>query len=322
MTIRRFTSNIKNLSTTQKTNTATGGEITFADGYTYHTFTREAGYASGAFTPNFTGSIEVLVVAGGGGGGAQVGGGGGAGGLTYNASYAVTSGSAINYSIGNFGLGGRLVPDATKWNTETEGGLQGGNSVFGSITTIGGGGGGGYTAGANNNAFTATSGGSGGGGGGSETDSQNVGASGTPGQGNSGGTGSRGGGVQGIYSGGGGGGAGGAGQNALAAANSQVGQGGPGLQYFGKWYAAGGNGCNSAGPRVAGSNGIGGHNGFTSSGSANRSTEGRPGDGMPGTGSGGGGARDQDRVGYFNNFAIDFSGFGGSGVVVVRYKTI
>lgn len=322
MTIRRFTSNIKNLSTTQKTNTATGGEITFADGYTYHTFTREAGYTSGSFVSNFTGSVELLVVAGGGGGGAQVGGGGGAGGLTYVASYPVTVGGSVSYSVGNFGVGGRLVPDATKWNTETEGGLQGGNSVFGSITTIGGGGGGGYTGGANNNAFTATSGGSGGGGGGSETDSQNVGASGTPGQGNSGGAGSRSGSAQGIYSGGGGGGAGGPGQNALAAVNNQVGQGGLGLQYFGKWYAAGGSGCNSGGPRVAGTNGIGGHNGFTSSASANRSTEGRPGDGMPGTGSGGGGTRDQDRVGFFNINAIDFSGFGGSGVIVVRYKTI
>ena len=322
MTIKRFTSSIKNLSTTQRTNSGTGGEITFADGYTYHTFTREAGYASGTFTPNFTGTVEVLVVAGGGGGGAQVGGGGGAGGLTYNGSYSVTSGTGISYTIGNFGVGGRLVPDGTKWNTETEGGLQGSNSNFGSITTIGGGGGGGYTGGANNPQYSATTGGSGGGGGGSEVENANTGASGTGGQGYAGGNGQRGGGSQGIYSGGGGGGAGGAGQTALAAVNNQVGQGGVGLQYFGKWYAAGGNGCNSGGPRVYGSNGIGGHSGYTSSASATRASEGRPGDGMPGTGSGGGGTRDTDRTGFFNINAIDYSGFGGSGVVVVRYKTI
>src|SRR6056300_1004400 len=56
---------------------ATGGTITYVDGYTIHTFTD-----SGTFTLISGGEVEYLVVAGGGGApGRDVGGGGGAGGL-------------------------------------------------------------------------------------------------------------------------------------------------------------------------------------------------------------------------------------------------
>jgi hypothetical protein len=45
--------------------TATGGTITTAGGYTVHTFT-----SSGTFVPTYTGPVDVLLVAGGGGGAA------------------------------------------------------------------------------------------------------------------------------------------------------------------------------------------------------------------------------------------------------------
>ena len=64
----------------------TGGTITSAGGYTYHSFT-----ANGTFTPPQAGNIEVLMVAGGAGGGGHHGGGGGAGGVINDTSLAVTA---------------------------------------------------------------------------------------------------------------------------------------------------------------------------------------------------------------------------------------
>ncbi|MGD9613567.1 MAG: DUF2341 domain-containing protein, partial [Kiritimatiellia bacterium] len=56
--------------------TATGGDITYADGYRIHTFTN-----SGTFEVTAGGPVEVLVVAGGGGSNCGGGGGGGGGGI-------------------------------------------------------------------------------------------------------------------------------------------------------------------------------------------------------------------------------------------------
>ena len=57
--------------------TATGGNITTANGYKIHTF-----LSNGSFTVSVgTSTIEYLIVAGGGGGGSDMGGGGGAGGV-------------------------------------------------------------------------------------------------------------------------------------------------------------------------------------------------------------------------------------------------
>jgi len=55
--------------------TAVGGTKTSAGGYVIHTFTE-----NGSFTPNFSGTVEVLVVGGGGSGGGSTAGGGGGGG--------------------------------------------------------------------------------------------------------------------------------------------------------------------------------------------------------------------------------------------------
>jgi len=68
--------------------------------YNYHIAT-----TSGVFTPNFSGNIEVLVVAGGGGGGVDMGGGGGAGGLIYKTAYPVVTNTAITVTIGGGGAG-------------------------------------------------------------------------------------------------------------------------------------------------------------------------------------------------------------------------
>lgn len=152
---------------TRVTPQATGGTITYANGYTIHTFT-----SSGTFTPKANMQVEYIVVAGGGGGGgsqsdgaAGSGGGGGfrssvVGGLSGRNSAAetklsVTSGTAYTVTVGGGGAG--YAGNNGSYGT----GTQGGSSVFGSITSIGGGGGGG-----NYQASSFTGGGNGGCGGG------------------------------------------------------------------------------------------------------------------------------------------------------------
>ena len=119
---------------------ATGGTITYTNGYTIHTFT-----TNGTFTVNTSLTVDVLVVAGGGGGGGSVGhpysGGGGAGGLIYTQGLAIVS---SNYAV-SVGLGG---------DTNT----NGVNSTAFGITTLGGGAGGDWGTG-----LVAQNGGSGGG---------------------------------------------------------------------------------------------------------------------------------------------------------------
>ncbi len=198
-------------SSPEPTALATGGTITYIDGYAVHTFT-----SSGTFTPSQTLNAEVLVVGGGGGGGATYGGGGGGGGIAYNSSYSLNT-SPVTVTVGSGG--------AIETNGE--------NSVFGTITAYGGGHGG-----SSNSCVVivnATSGGSGGGGGYSGS-----GASGTAGQGNSGGSGI---GCSSPYTGGGGGGAGGSGTNGNS---SSGGNGGNGAAYSisgtSVYYGGGGGG--------------------------------------------------------------------------------
>ena len=107
-------------------------------------------------------SVEYLIAAGGGGGGRNYynsgsyrgGGGGGAGGLKTSTSFAVSVGSTYTVTIGAGGAGG---------SSDTIGGcvgVNGNDSVFGSVTSTGGGGGGGHTSSAN---IAGKNGGSGGG---------------------------------------------------------------------------------------------------------------------------------------------------------------
>lgn len=116
--------------------TATGGTITTDGIYTIHTFT-----ASGTFTPDTAGTVDVLVVAGGGGPGYTAwSGAGGGGGVIYETEHSVSA-TAYSVTVGNGGTQGN----------------NGGNSAFDSLTAIGGGRGGTPT-------LAAASGGSGGGG--------------------------------------------------------------------------------------------------------------------------------------------------------------
>ena len=148
-----------------------GGNITSAGGYRYHTFT-----SSGTFGNTLSSlAIECLVVAGGGGGGSgDDGGGGGSGG---GAGGAIDTSATLNtgnytVTVGGGGQGGNRGGNQT--------GAVGSNSSFNGNTAIGGGFGI-----DNGGSITPSNGGSGGGG-----FRGNAGGTGTSGQGNNGGAGS------------------------------------------------------------------------------------------------------------------------------------
>jgi hypothetical protein len=271
---------------------ATGGTVTTASGYTYHTF-----FSSGMFTPtaSITGA-EVLVVAGGGGTSGSVDGGGGAGGLVYASSQSFTSGTGYSAIVGAGGAGG--VPGVQKGNNGT-------NSVFAAGTVAIGGGSG-------NGSLGSNSGGSGGGQG--APGSSSVG-SGTSGQGNNGGA------TGGAY-GGGGGGAGAAG--GTGGTGSRGGDGGVGLSTYSAWGAATGTGENVGGTYYyAGGGGGGAWNGVAANGIG--------GQGGLGGGGQGGGSNTTLPIPYGTN-GMAFTGggaggdngyvfSGGSGIIIIRYTT-
>jgi hypothetical protein len=296
-----------------------------------HMFT-SAGAAT--FTPAFTGTVEVLVIAGAGSGGGHLGGGGGAGGMIYNRSYPVSNGVGIPISVD----GGGAAPGAYGSST------PGGNSVFGSITATGGGGGGSW------DGYAARPGGSGGGGcpgsngGGSnshtgpnDSRNKNLGGRGISGQGFPGGSGIR-------YNrfsedshkGGGGGGAGGTGFSCEddphqgLNANGGAGAANDILGYVLYWAAGGGGSGHQTNNTVAPSGGIGGggggaqyHCGPRMDTSAGAYGNGRGG-GMALNSGGGGsshyvGGNGGANTGSGGGGAYGVPGAGGSGIVVVRY---
>lgn len=272
---------------TAPTAKATGGTITYDASYIYHTFT-----SSGTFAPLQSLSCDVLTIAGGGGGGSEQGGGGGAGGLVYLASQSLSSSQSVTVGAGGAG----------NTNTSTGGnGVQGSNSVLGSLTTaIGGGYGKGSASG---------SGGTGGSGGGAAGDSSGTvytGGSATSGQGFAGGNGGF------RYNAGGGGGAGAVGGNYTSGNPGAAGTGGAGLNTYSSWasttntgvsgYYAGGGGGSSIGTSTAsGGAGGGGAGRYNASGVA----------GTANTGGGGGGCMAAS--------GVYVAGAGGSGIVIVRY---
>jgi hypothetical protein len=254
-------------------------------------------------------AVDYLVVAGGGGGFYSTGRGGGAGGL--RTSYGSTSGggtsseSSIEVTIGNsftvtVGAGGPNINASNSSNPS-----KGGNSVFGTITSLAGGIG----------VVSFLDGGSGVGG----FYGSNVGGQGTVGQG------FRGGSINGApnYKTGGSGGAGGVGLDGTGSAYSgSSGSGGPGLavnilnatnaaaasvgQVSGSdvYYAGGGGGGSDAyrsSPAGAGGIGGGGAGGYNSNGTSGSSN----------TGGGGGGGS--------NRPSAMSGGNGGSGIVILRY---
>jgi hypothetical protein len=115
-----------------------GGSISFAGGYTIHTFT-ESGTLK---VPIGEGrNVDVLVVGGGGGGGMDMGGGGGGGGVLYSESVAVASDQSINVVVGAGGAGAPAAgtngqPSAHQYII---GASPGQNSIFNEPTEITGG---------------------------------------------------------------------------------------------------------------------------------------------------------------------------------------
>jgi len=305
---------------------ATGGaSITTAGGFRIHTFT-----ATGAstFTAPYTGRAEVLVVAGG-GGGAPIGGGGGAGGYLYNGNFPIVAGVTYNTNVGVGGTGGL--------HHYSDEGTQGGPSTFAhptssSMVAIGGGKGGQYSSGTPVPGMAGGSGGGGPGGQGSPgTDytsypGQHPGGHGTLGQGHPGGFGHHGSGPGypnagcsspggATHAGGAGGGAGGKGYSRFS--NGIDARGGSGITNSitgsGVIYAAGGGGgCHDTAyaysPSLGGATDGTGQGGRPSpSGSPFQATAG-------GTNRGGGGG------GGSHPGGPEYSGPGGPGIVVVRYR--
>jgi len=268
-----------------QTTIGTGGTITYYTSggvrYIVHTFT-----ASGTFVaPNAAGNVMVLAIGGGGGG---CSGGGGAGGYQYNATYAVTAAQSIPVTVGTGGAGKTQALTGAA-------GVNGLDSVFGTITATGGGGGS-NTGNSGNGVGGVGSNGGCGGGGGAYASAQTYGGTGSQG-GNGGGNGNY---KASIYPAGGGGGATGVGGDATG--NSVSGNGGAGTSNSitggAVTYAGGGGGMGYSGG-TPGSGGAGG-------GGAGSATAG--GAGTDGLGGGGGGG------------ALNITGgTGGTGVVIISY---
>ena len=298
-----------------------GGNRT--SGYITHMFTATGAHT---FTPTFTGTVEVLIVAGGGSGGSHWGGGAGGGGMVYSRAFPVTNGTGVSITVGA-GADRPSFPAA---------GNNGGNSVMGGLTAIGGGAGGSWSG-----DQSRQNGGSGGGGPNGDGEGSRfryLGGLGTNGQGFPGGSGLRfnve---TDNTHQSGGGGGAGGPGLSGQERAYDGLrADGGPGaandivgeILYWGGGGAAGahlgngkragaggiggGGGANfyHSGPRGPGSSffGIGGGQALNSGGNAVSIQE--SGNGGANTGGGGGG---------HNYQYAGVGGAGGSGIVIVRY---
>jgi hypothetical protein len=264
---------------------ATGGTVTVAGGYAYHTFT-----STGSFLPNQQiKGAETLVIAG--GGAAKWGGGGGAGGLLYTAGQTLNAGNSYTALIG---AGGSAISDSSC--------TKGADSVFGSSTAVGGGKGGGYI----------EAGGPGGSSGGSGWYVGTPGTA-TAGQGNVG-AGSP---NNGYFTSGGGGGAGTAG----TLGGTDGGAGGDGSSTYSSWHAITGTGVISGGVYYIAGGGGGGADtpsGHTTAGAGGKGGGAAGSASSPGsaatanTGGGGGGS---GRVGGTTQTGTA----GGSGLIIVRY---
>lgn len=285
---------------------ATGGTLTVAGGYAYHTFT-----STSSFLPNQRiKGAEILCIAGGGGAaGGDGNGGGGGGGLLYAPAQTLIAGNLYTAVVGSGGT-------ASAINTAT----RGSDSIFGSLVAKGGGASPPNAVGSNN-----TNGGSGAGCSYASGYAYTTGV-GTVGQGNNGGNGAI---IISNYAlGGGGGGAGAAGSDSTPSgvvgsnASGVGGNGGNGSSAYSVWGAVTGTGQNIGGVRwyaggggggtdnrIGGTN-TGGQGGYGGGGAGG--TDGAAGTaGTANTGGGGGGG------GY--NGSFNLGGAGGSGIIIVRY---
>ncbi len=309
-TLAAFTSRLTNTQLEELTTlrSASGGSVSYDGPYAIHTFTGD-----GTFTPDFSGTIEVLVVAGGGGGGSHVGGGGGGGGLISRTAYSVIAETPFSVIIGAGGAGG---PADVR-------GSNGSNTYFGSATAIGGGGGGTWGGAGDPN---GRAGGSGGGASGTQGVQYASGGTSITSQGNAGGNvGPRSG-----YNatGAGGGGASGAAASRADSSDPTKLNGADGLPFSilgTTYYFAGGGGPGAFNAVEGGDGGKGGGAGGASTGSTggtgdtksiNSASNGATGSASTGgsgaTNSGGGG-------GGGAGGSAGIGGPGGSGIVIVRY---
>jgi len=305
---------------------ATGGTITTCGNCTVHTFTGPGTFqvtrlATSTPAPA-NNQLSYMVVAGGGGaGGGDNGGGGGAGGFRedkapvtpYTASPLEGAGTisatvtSFPITVGAGGTGAVISSPCAQGRK----GSNGANSVFSTITSAGGGGGAAaYSSSPDGNAGAA--GGSGGGGG--MCGSPAGGGSGnspstTPAQGKNGGSsGPGGGGTTGPkFGASGGGGATAVGQDGTPAKGGDGGAGATtGINFSNTAFAGGGGGgAESGGCSTGGTGGGGPGVGGPSP------TSGTPGTANTGGGGGGAGSR---------NPSITV-GNGGSGIVIIRYKS-
>jgi hypothetical protein len=265
----------------------TGGTITTASSYRYHTFTSSANYV---VPSGFTNTSDYLLVAGGGGGGGDAGGGGGAGGYISQTSVTPTAGT-FSIVIGGGGVGGSSDGTTTM-------AANGSNTTGFGYTAIGGGKGG---VGQSRAGGTGGSGGSGGGGGGSYPNptAGYAGGAGTSGQGTNGNNGQ-----PNPECGGAGGGAGGS-------FTTNTRNGGPGSTWLNGTTYAGGGGAggwsSNSGNGTGYTNGYGGTGGGGNAGGAGTYTDAAGFPGTANTGGGGGGGSQLD------------GGAGGSGIVIIRY---
>jgi hypothetical protein len=307
---------------TSTSGSGTGVVVANSGGNCYVAFTATG--TNSWTAPNGISSVDLLIIAGGGAGGSGAwGGGGGAGELVSYTSYAVSSASAVNLSVGRGGNSGGASLDRTLNRSESGTATWVGSAS--GVVAQGGGAGASY---AYSYGSTFTNGGDGGsGGGGNEDSAASSGGSSTKtssgsrtGYGNVGGNGA---GTE-TRSGGGGGGAGGAGSTSSSQAG---GNGGNGTNIFASWLSAINSqmatdwrNATSTGYIAAG----GGGGGNTSSGNGGTggggngtytSTSGNGGSGIANTGSGGGG------TGYYNSTAQK-GGDGGSGLIIIKYATI
>jgi len=307
---------------------AAGGTITNITqrnvNYRVHTFSSVGRYN---FTMSKSGQVEYLIVAGGGGGGMDMGGGGGGGGVLSGRIFLKEGVYPVEVGEGGYGApsGGQTRTDgAGPQNGShqfTISATNGRNSSAFGQTAIGGGYGGSSYYGYTPDNGRGKPGGSGGGNSGYSDGSQKEGNAGTPGQGHSSGK------SGGQYYSSGGGGAGKASSD-----SSREPHGGAGIAnditgtlYF--WGGGGGGAAYSAGS--GGDGGIGGgggggvgtaiggvgiNNGANGGGGANNTWAQTPGgSGGANTGGGGGGGS------HYNSNTR--GGEGGSGIVVVRYRT-
>jgi PKD repeat protein len=264
--------------------------------YTVVVFNGTPGYVNWTCPANIT-YVEYLVIAGGAGGGTGTAGndgGGGAGGLRNSMSGESSGGGAVNETPFT------VVPGNQYTVIVGNGGIvnvNGTNSSFSTIMSIGGGRGGSY-------GISGDNGFAGGSGGGSSqwSGGSGSGGAGTANQGYSGGTT-----PSSKYGGSGGGGAGHAGNAPTNTSNLiDGGRGGNGTQSnitgILTWYAGGGSGSShSSGSIVTiGGYGGGGNGHFGATLATN---------GSPNTGSGGGGGGESTA-----------GGAGGSGIVIIRYS--